>query len=85
MLCRLMILAFLVLGFSIDAQHTEIIVKKYKQYESIDLGDSITIDGNILTPGDISIDQRQVEVYSGELFERKNFKDVIKADLRDLY
>lgn len=77
----LLLLAFtaIVLG----QEPKENVIYKYKQYEKFDLGD-MSIKGDIITPGDISVKQRKFKVFSVDLYERTNFDDVIAQDIRDL-
>ncbi len=57
----------------------EKVKKVYKQYEKIDLG-SISVKGNIITPGDVSVRDRNVMKFRVSLPERKSFNPEMKRD-----
>jgi hypothetical protein len=68
----LMILFYSELTFSEDK-----VVYQYKDYERIDLGD-FSIQGDIITPGDLSVKERKNQFLNSDLYERQNFNDHIE-------
>lgn len=56
---------------------------EYKQYESFDLG-NLEIEGKIIAPGDLSVQQRDRKRFNRDLFERFNFNPEIKEDIYHL-
>jgi|AntRauTorckE6833_2_1112554.scaffolds.fasta_scaffold55290_2 hypothetical protein len=53
---------------------------EYKQYESFDLG-NLEIEGRIIAPGDLSVQQRDRKRFNRNLFERFDFDPEIKEDI----
>lgn len=56
---------------------------EYKKYESFDLG-NLEIEGKIIAPGDLSVQQRDRKRFNRDLFERFNFNPEIKEDVYHL-
>lgn len=56
---------------------------EYKQYESFDLG-NLEIEGKIIAPGDLSVQQRDRKRFNRNLFERFDFNPEIKEDIYHL-
>ncbi len=52
----------------------EKVIYQYKEYERIDLGD-FSIQGDIITPGDLSVKDRKNQFLNSDLYERENFHD----------
>ena len=48
------------------------IIYKYKEYEVIDLG-SLEIKGQIMAPGDITVNERKRQTFNRELLEKKDY------------
>lgn len=69
----------LLLGFNYAQAQNKKVVIKYQKRQKIDLGE-LSVEGNVLTPGDISIDYEENEA-SMELHKRKTYKDKIKLNL----
>ena len=55
------------------------VIIKYQKRQKVDLGE-LSVEGNVLTPGDISIDYEENES-TMELHKRRTFKDKIKLNL----
>jgi hypothetical protein len=53
---------------------------EYKKYESFDLG-NLEIEGKIIAPGDLSVQQRDRRKFNRNLFERFDFDPEIKEDI----
>jgi hypothetical protein len=70
---KLLILIFLLI-FSKNSLAEEKVVYQYKEYERIDLGD-FSIQGDIITPGDLSVKERKNQFLNSDLYERQNFND----------
>lgn len=56
---------------------------EYKKYESFDLG-NLEIEGKIIAPGDLSVQQRDRKRFNRNLFERFNFNPEVKEDIYHL-
>lgn len=57
----------------------EKVIIKYKEYEKIDLGD-FSIQGDIITPGDLSVKERKNKFLNSDLYERVDFDDLNLLD-----
>jgi hypothetical protein len=55
------------------------VIVKYQKRQKVDLGE-LSVEGNVLTPGDISIDYEENEA-TMELHKRRTYKDKIKLNL----
>lgn len=71
---RLVLIAIVLMSLSFGAVAQKKNVKiEYKKYEKFDLG-SLEVDGEVISPGDISIDNK-TDLYDFQFFRRKNFRD----------
>lgn len=70
-------------AYSQDGVGSGKVVYKYKKYEKFNLGD-MSIKGDVLTPGDISVKERNFIEFQEGLFDRKHFRDFISQDIKDL-
>lgn len=61
----------------------EDIIYKYKDYEAIDLG-AIEVKGQILTPGDLTISEKERIIFKRDLLEKVNFDLEDKKDVYNL-
>ena len=74
------------LGPSLNGTATEVIsgkqkiIYKYKKYEKFDF-DDLTVDGEVGSPGDLSIAPRYQRKFKNRLPYRKNFNPEIKMAL----
>ncbi len=59
------------------------IVYKYKKYESFDLG-NLEVKGDIIAPGDLSVQERQRTKMERGLLERKDFDQEVRQDIKNL-
>ncbi len=59
------------------------IIYKYKKEEYFDLGD-MTIDGNILSPGDISAKVKQRKIFDYHFPDRTSFDDEMRIDIQEI-
>lgn len=59
------------------------IVYKYKEYESIDLG-SLEIKGQIMAPGDLTVNERERQSFKRSLLEKNNFDFENKREIENL-
>lgn len=59
------------------------IVYKYKKYESFDLG-NLEVKGDIIAPGDLSVQERQRTKMERGLLERKDFDEEVRKDIKNL-
>ena len=55
------------------------VIIKYEKRQKVDLGE-LSVEGNVLTPGDISIDYEE-NAATMELHRRRTYKDKIKLNL----
>ena len=53
----------------------DIIKYEFKKYEKFDLGD-LSVKGDLIAPGDLSVRERDNRFHELEIFERKNFNDL---------
>lgn len=58
-------------------------VYKYKEYEVIDLG-SMEIKGQIIAPGDLTVNERERKVFKRSLLEKDNFDFENKREIENL-
>lgn len=59
------------------------VVYKYKDYESIDLG-SFDIKGELIAPGDLTVNDRERKVFTRSLLEKQNFDFENKREIENL-
>lgn len=59
-------------------------IYQYKKYEKFDLGD-LEVKGELLAPGDITVQERERKRFRMDLFERKNSLDLADKDLERLH
>ena len=58
-------------------------VYKYKEYEVIDLG-SMEIKGQIIAPGDLTVNERERKVFKRSLLEKNNFDFENRREIENL-
>lgn len=58
-------------------------VYKYKEYETIDLG-SMEIKGQIIAPGDLTVNERERKIFKRSLLEKSNFDFENKREIENL-
>jgi len=78
------LLILIILSSFAYSQQNEKVIVKYKKYQKFDLGD-LSVKGNILTPGDLSIKNEDRGVKAGEFYKRKEFEERIISELEDIY
>jgi hypothetical protein len=59
------------------------IIYKYKKYETFDLG-NLEVKGDIIAPGDLSVQERQRTKMERGLLERKDFDEEVRKDIKNL-
>ncbi len=59
------------------------VIYKYRQYEKFDLGE-LEIKGTLIAPGDLSATKKKARKFDLNLYERYNFDDFTKEQIRDL-
>jgi hypothetical protein len=59
------------------------VVYKYKEYEVIDLG-SLEIKGQIMAPGDLTVNERERQSFKRDLLEKNNFDFENKREVENL-
>jgi hypothetical protein len=59
------------------------VIYKYKEYESIDLG-SLEIKGQIMAPGDLTVNERERQSFKRSLLEKNNFDFENKREIENL-
>jgi hypothetical protein len=81
---KIILATFIVASISMsDAEEKKNIVYKYKDYESIDLG-SFDIKGEVVAPGDLTVNDRDRKVFKRELLEKQNFDYENKREIENL-
>lgn len=68
---------------SLDVRSEEKVIYEYKKYEKIDLGD-LEVKGELITPGDISVRERERKNFSLDLYQRRDFHKEIQNDFETL-
>ncbi|RPJ77601.1 MAG: hypothetical protein EHM20_05860 [Alphaproteobacteria bacterium] len=58
-------------------------VYKYKEYEVIDLG-SMEVKGQIIAPGDLTVNERERKVFKRSLLEKNNFDFENRREIENL-
>lgn len=66
-----------------DSQTKKNTVYKYKEYEVIDLG-SMEVKGQIVAPGDLTVNERERKVFSRALLEKNNFDFENRREIENL-
>ena len=78
------LIIFQALSFTTLAQdEKKSIVYKYKEYEMIDLG-SLEIKGQIMAPGDLTVNERERQTFKRSLLEKNNFDFENKREVENL-
>lgn len=74
----------LILSFSAFAQEEKKnVIYKYKEYEVIDLG-SLEIKGQIMAPGDLTVNERERQSFKRSLLEKNNFDFENRREIENL-
>ncbi len=74
----------LMLSFSALAQEEKKnVIYKYKEYEVIDLG-SLEIKGQIMAPGDLTVNERERQSFKRSLLEKNNFDFENRREIENL-
>lgn len=68
---------------SLHAEESKTTVYKYKEYEVIDLG-SMEIKGQIIAPGDLTVNERERRVFKRSLLEKENYDFENKREIENL-
>ncbi|MEA9356386.1 hypothetical protein SHI21_09240 [Bacteriovorax sp. PP10] len=59
------------------------VVYKYKEYEAIDLG-ALEIKGQIMAPGDLTVNERERQSFKRSLLEKNNFDFENRREIENL-
>ena len=59
------------------------VIIEYKKYQAIDLGD-LQIEGEVVAPGDITIERQDSQHLDYELFEQNHFRRESTRDIQDI-
>ncbi len=65
------------------SQDKKKVVYKYKDYENIDLG-SFDVKGELIAPGDLTVNDRARKVFKRSLLEKKDFDNENKREIENL-
>ena len=65
----------LIIFFIFNSYSQDKVIYKYKKRESIDLGE-LSLQGNVVSPGDLSSKQRETRKIKFKIPVRKNFDDL---------
>lgn len=80
---KIIIILLLTLSLSAVAEEKKNTVYKYKEYEVIDLG-SMEVKGQIIAPGDLTVNERERKVFKRSLLEKNNFDFENKREIENL-
>ena len=83
---KILIISLLTLLFStaIEAQEEKKnVIYKYKEYEVIDLG-SLEIKGQIMAPGDLTVNERDRQSFKRSLLEKNNYDFENRREIENL-
>jgi hypothetical protein len=69
--------------FNVSAEEKKNTIYKYKEYEVIDLG-SMEVKGQIIAPGDLTVNERERKVFKRSLLEKENFDFENKREIENL-
>lgn len=58
-------------------------IYKYKEYEAIDLG-ALEIKGQIMAPGDLTVNERERQTFKRSLLEKNNFDFENRREIENL-
>lgn len=79
----LLILTLLISSLAMAEEKKSNTVYKYKEYEVIDLG-SMEVKGQIVAPGDLTVNDRERKVFKRELLEKNNFDFENRREIENL-
>ena len=79
----ILILLNLFLFHSLSAEEKKNTIYKYKEYETIDLG-SLEVKGELIAPGDLTVNDRERKVFKRSLLEKQNFDLENKREIENL-
>jgi len=74
---------FLVFLISFGVYAEEKVIYEYKKYEKFDLGD-LEVKGQLISPGDLSVRERDRKRFELDLYNRADFDSMIKHDIKTL-
>jgi hypothetical protein len=77
------IIFFIFFFISLQALGSEKIIIEYKKYDRVDLGE-LEIKGDLVSPGDLSIKERERKQNELYFFERADFDDLIDRDFNSI-
>ncbi len=80
---KLLFLSIFIFSFSLRSEDKKNTVYKYKDYEVIDLG-SMEVKGQIIAPGDLTVNERERRVFKRSLLEKENFDFENKREIENL-
>lgn len=76
----ILVIVFIFVAKVVIAQENKVEIKyEYKKYEKVDLGD-MSVKGNVVTPGDLSVNERAKRLFERPLPERMNYDNENKMD-----
>ena len=70
-------------SISLFAEEKKNTVYKYKEYEVVDLG-SMEIKGQIVAPGDLTVNDRERKVFKRSLLEKENYDFENRREIENL-
>lgn len=82
---KLLIILFMAMIVSSNAvaEEKKNTVYKYKEYEAIDLG-AMEVKGQIIAPGDLTVNERERKVFKRSLLEKTNFDFENRREIENL-
>ncbi|MBC7428838.1 MAG: hypothetical protein H7336_09525 [Bacteriovorax sp.] len=81
---KILIIITALLSFAAHAQEEKKnVIYKYKEYEIIDLG-SLEIKGQIMAPGDLTVNERERQTFKRSLLEKNYFDFENRREIENL-
>ena len=82
---KIILIVIALSSFSVTAQEEpkKNVIYKYKEYEVIDLG-SLEIKGQIMAPGDLTVNERERQSFKRSLLEKNNFDFENRREIENL-
>ena len=75
--------AALALGQEKNRHSNKNVIVEYKKYQSFDLG-GLQIEGEVISPGDLTIEGQANKALEYQLFNRKHFQPEMIRDIRHI-
>ena len=80
---KILIILLMAISTNTFAEEKKNTIYKYKEYEVIDLG-SMEVKGQIIAPGDLTVNERERKVFKRSLLEKNNFDFENRREIENL-